>query len=163
MPLWCYKPELEQDSRDWHTAGPRILANRLKRFLDARTLHDQFLYRKLWQDTLHRALNCRTPDWKEVLPHLLGVELYQKFSQNNYLRIRLQETGDQPLVYVDETNPLLGGVFTGGAFRGENLYGKALIQVRSQLNRIYDNVILCLGVQEEISEDVYGESFDMPF
>ncbi|MBO5317587.1 MAG: NADAR family protein [Oscillospiraceae bacterium] len=279
MPLWCYKPELEQDSQEWHTMGPRMLANKLKRFLDARTLHDQFLYRKLfplpfdwddwmpkeeseadpeayiekrllrlrrwepecppwedfpeeaclkilagdkeeglspvnwesfavrmhrenpyntelysaehllimgyvlyrgnrwhylqlleegpdselWQDTLHKALNCRTPDWMEVLTHLLGVGLYRKFSQNNYLRIRLQETGDQPLVYVDETNPLLGGVFKEGAFRGENLYGKALMQVRSQLNRIYDNMVLCLGVQEEISEDVYGEPFDMPF
>lgn len=114
----------------------------------------------LWQDTLHKALNCRTADWLELLPHLLGLGLYRKFTENNYLRMLLQETGDRPIVYIDPENKLLGGEFKDGKFCGENLYGIALMQVRSELNRVYDNLVLCTGTKTE--EEAF-DPFDMPF
>ena len=277
-PLWCYKPELEQDSWQWSGLGASMAVRRVKRFLGVHTPHDRALHQTLfplpfdwddwlpkqeetdsgafiekrqlrlrrwtpevpgpeevpeeeylkifpgertcglsfvhwesflvkmqrgnrfstelyspehlllmgyalyrgdlrlytrlqesdpdcnvWQKTLGAALKCRTPDWLELLPHLLGVGLYRLFTENPYLQRELQETGDRPIVYVDPHHEILGGSFREGKLCGENLYGKTLMQVRSEIRRVYDNLVLCMGIQEETSGDVFGEPFDMPF
>lgn len=115
-------------------------------------LHEALPHDKLWKDTLRKALRCRASGWKEVLPHLLGLGLYRKFSQSNPYRQALQETGDQPIVYIDPEDKLLGGTYKDGKFCGENLYGKALMQVRSELNRVYDNIVLCMGQSQKQEE-----------
>ena len=275
MPLWFYKPELEQQDPRWKSLSQQLMSNRLQRFLRLRTEHERQLYYKLfplpagwtgwipqkeealpetaytgrrklkllrwepdcpqqadfpeekslyifagdsedifspthwdsfflkmdpdstgttecrspehmlilgyalyrgnrklhlqlceamphdqlWQDTLRKALRCRTPGWRAVLPHLLGLGLYRKFSQSNPFRQMLQQTAEQPIVYIDPEDSQLGGTYKDGRFCGENLYGKALMQVRSELNRIYDNIVLCMG-QPKKQEDF---PLDFPF
>lgn len=279
MPLWIYRPELEQDSPQWTSSmRQRLMVRKLRQFLDRRTDHDKLLYYKLfplptgWDDWMPKEealcmdaqrlcrgrlcltpwqpqIRCRMPlpqqgirrvnkedilgpnyweafcvrvykddlatmefysilhfmlcchalfrndletveklryamvedpcwerekkrmiraassDWKEILPHVLGLGLYRSFCQNNFLREALLETGDAPILYVDPDDPVLGGSFADGVYKGQNLYGLALMEVRSELRRVYDNLVFCLGDPNKKKEEKEEEddSFDFPF
>lgn len=277
MPLWIYRPELEQDSPQWtNSMGQRLKVRKLRQFLDRRTDHDQQLYYKLfplpvgWDDWMpkeealcldtqrlckgqlcltpwqpqtrfqmplpqqeiqivdkedqlgpyhwepfcvravkddpgpmefysmeHFLLSCHalfhndsktleelryamTEDpcwererkrmrcslsgkWKEMLPHVLGLGLYRSICQTNWMREALLETGDAPIFYVDPDDPVLGGSFADGVYKGQNLYGIALMEVRSELRRVYDNLVFCLGDPNKKEEEAAEEPFDFPF
>lgn len=117
----------------------------------------------LQERTLKKARQCQDKAWLDILPHLLGVSLYRLFTQHHHLRTGLQKTGDCPIVFLDPEDKVLGGEFVDGIFQGENLYGKALMQVRSEINRIYDNHILCQGLKEEEKKEEKPDPFDFPF
>lgn len=94
--------------------------------------------------------------WDEVKYALILEGNYSKFTHNDELRRFLLSTGDSVLV---EASPYdcVWGVGLGAAtpdvkdphkWRGENLLGFALMEVRDEIRRAYENEALCCGAGE---------------
>ncbi len=76
---------------------------------------------------------------------------WYKFSQNKRLRDFLLSTGDRVLVYASPYDNVWGSMFAEGDdkanfpenWEGRNLLGFALMEVRDELRRVWQNEMLC--------------------
>ena len=80
-----------------------------------------------------RRLELR-PDWEEVKFGVMRYACLRKF-ELPYFRELLLGTGERPLVEDSPSDPVWGGRDAGGGYGGENLLGRALMEVRAELRR----------------------------
>lgn len=92
-------------------------------------------------------------EWNEVKHSLIVNGNYAKFTQNEALRRFLLSTGDGLLVEASPYDCIWGiglapddpDVQHPSKWRGENLLGFALMEVRDEIRRVYANAALCNG------------------
>lgn len=82
--------------------------------------------------------------WSEQRYDVVVFGNYLKFNQNNKLREWLISTKDQLIVEASPTDKIWGiglsvkDARAGKEWQGDNLLGKAIMEVREKLNRKYD-------------------------
>ena len=76
------------------------------------------------------------PDWESVKYDYMLAICRAKFNQNKNLADKLIETGDQELIEGNDWNDRIWGKVNG---EGQNLLGKILMQVRSEINKERNN------------------------
>lgn len=89
--------------------------------------------------------------WDEVKHTLIVNGNYAKFTQNEELRQFLLATGDSLLVEASPYDTIWGiglgaensEIHDPAQWRGDNLLGFALMEVRDEIRRVYANVDLC--------------------
>ena len=94
--------------------------------------------------------------WDEVKHTLILNGNYAKFTQNQELRRFLLATGDQVLVEASPYDTIWGvglgpddpRVQDPAQWRGQNLLGFALMEVRDEIRRVYANAHLCCDPEE---------------
>ena len=73
-------------------------------------------------------------DWESVKEEAMYQSVFAKFSQNDFLKKRLLDTGDQKLIEGNTWNDKTwGAVWDGNKWDGKNLLGKILMRVRKEL------------------------------
>lgn len=125
---------------------------------------------KIWQ----QILNCSEPKkikalgrkvrnfdetiWDEVKYSIVLNGNYRKFTQNPELREFLLSTGDSIIVEASPYDGIWGikmkqtdeNILNPLKWKGENLLGFALMEVRDEIQRVWKNVDMCNGVLERI-------------
>lgn len=69
-------------------------------------------------------------DWDDKKVDIMYDVLYAKFSQNQYLKERLIETGDVTIKYINNEGDVFWGICNG---EGQNMLGNILMSVRKVL------------------------------
>lgn len=93
--------------------------------------------------------------WNEVKYSIVLNGNYLKFSQNSKLRAFLLSTGNDVLVEASPYDGIWGikmeetneNVLNPSKWRGENLLGFALMEVRDEIRRVWKNARLCETVE----------------
>lgn len=75
-------------------------------------------------------------DWETTKVRVMRAAVLAKFAQNEYLRTLLLSTGDAKIVEHTEDDDYWGD---GGDGKGENMLGRILVGVRSQLRDFSKN------------------------
>lgn len=70
-------------------------------------------------------------DWEDIKLGIMENVIRQKFTQNEYLRNKLIETGDRPLCELNTWNDTFWGV-SAKTGKGENHLGKILMKIRKE-------------------------------
>ena len=94
--------------------------------------------------------------WDQVKHTLIVNGNYAKFTQNEELRRFLLATGDSLLVEASPYDTIWGiglgaenpGTQDPAQWRGKNLLGFALMEVRDEIRRVYANADLCCALDE---------------
>lgn len=84
---------------------------------------------------LGRRVQLRT-DWEDIKLDVMYNVVYQKFKQNDDIRCKLLNTGDEELIEGNTWRDTYWGMYKNkdGNFVGENHLGKILMKVRDDLN-----------------------------
>lgn len=94
-----------------------------------------------------KIINCKTPgqakrlarkypmrsDWEETKVSIMKLLVRRKFRNNKELGKKLLETGDAILEEGNNWNDNFWGVCPPGSPNGQNMLGKILMEVRSEL------------------------------
>ena len=94
--------------------------------------------------------------WNKVKYSIILNGNYEKFTQNPELREFLLSTGDDILVEASPYDAIWGIRMSANAanaqnpmkWRGRNLLGFALMEVRDEIRRVWANAELCVNAQE---------------
>lgn len=94
--------------------------------------------------------------WNEVKYSIVLNGNYLKFTQNPELRDFLLSTGDKVLVEASPYDGIWGikmgqtdeNVLNPLKWRGENLLGFALMEVRDEIRRVWKNADICVAVED---------------
>lgn len=87
--------------------------------------------------------NYNEDEWNEVRYEIMKEVVYQKFKRNSNLRRKLLDTGDRIIVEASPKDIIWGigwyeddpEALDESKWRGQNLLGKALMEVREMLRR----------------------------
>ena len=136
-----------------------MMAGKAKLFEDGKTLEKIMRSRDPREiKALGRIVkNFDEKAWNRMKYTLIVNGNYNKFSQNPRLRDFLLSTGDSILVEASPYDRIWGiglpeedpRAEDPGLWRGENLLGFALMEVRDEIRRVYANEGLCFNPWEE--------------
>lgn len=136
-----------------------MMANKAKLFAD--------------NEILEKIYNCNEPKkifslgrkvknfdcdvWDKIKYSIVLNGNYYKFTQNEELRNYILSTGDSILVEASPCDAVWGikmsednkDILNPDNWKGENLLGFALMEVRDEIKRVWKNVALCMPLEEE--------------
>lgn len=86
-------------------------------------------------DAANMGRNRKNPlrkDWESVKDNVMREVVYAKFSQNEYLKKILIDTGNEELIEHTENDKYWGD---GGNGKGKNMLGIILMEVRDRISK----------------------------
>lgn len=132
--------------REYTSLKQYIVVNKARLFND-NTIEEQAFKTNDIQELISLGRKLKDFDsniWDEIKYDVVLNGLYLKFTQNKNEMKYLLDTADKLIVAQVPNDYIWGAKLNGDKWTGKNLLGRALMDVRDEIRKVWENAHLCV-------------------